>query len=65
MRGILVTLTDDNLEETFHKDMLNWHVLSHVANHGTAHRAQIGAMLRLLGFKPPPQDYIYYVMGGI
>lgn len=65
MKEVLAELTDEDLEKTFEQNMLNWHVLSHVVNHGTAHRAQIGAMLRQFGFKPPPQDYIFYVMGRI
>ncbi|TFG95181.1 hypothetical protein E4H12_13810 [Candidatus Thorarchaeota archaeon] len=65
IRRILKDFTDEDLERTYHQNMKVWHVLSHVVNHGTAHRAQIGAMLRGFGFKPPPQDYIYYVLGRI
>jgi uncharacterized damage-inducible protein DinB len=65
MKKILNGLTDDDLQSIYYQDMRKWHVLSHVVNHGSAHRAQIGAMLRQLGFKPPPQDYIFYVMGRI
>ena len=63
IREVLDKLTDDDLEKPFEHDMKNWHVLAHVVNHGTAHRAQIGAMLRQLGLKPPPQDFVFYVMG--
>jgi uncharacterized damage-inducible protein DinB len=62
---ILKGFTDDDLEKTYYENMKVWHVLSHVINHGTAHRAQIGAMLRLFGLKPPRQDYIFYVLGKI
>ncbi|MFW9888284.1 MAG: DinB family protein [Candidatus Thorarchaeota archaeon] len=62
IRGVLKKLTDEDLEKLFDKKTKRWQVLSHVINHGTAHRAQIGAMLRLLGFKPPSQDYIFNVM---
>jgi uncharacterized damage-inducible protein DinB len=62
IRDVLEKLTDEDLERPFDKRTKRWQVLSHVINHGTAHRAQIGAMLRLLGFKPPRQDYIFYVM---
>jgi len=65
MKEILNGLTDEDLELTYYQDLQKWHVLSHVVNHGTSHRAQIGAMLRQLGLKPPPQDYIFYVMGRI
>ncbi|MHA2601129.1 MAG: DinB family protein [Candidatus Thorarchaeota archaeon SMTZ1-83] len=46
-----------------HLPKMIWQVLFHVVNHGIAHRAQIGAVLRHLRFTPPPQDYIFYVMG--
>jgi uncharacterized damage-inducible protein DinB len=65
MDEVLENLTDDDLEKPFQQNMKNWHVLSHVVNHATAHRAQIGAMLRQFGLTPPPQDYVFYVMGRI
>ena len=65
MRAFLDGLADDDLEKPFQDNMRVWHVLSHVVNHGTAHRAQIGAILRQFGHKPPPQDYIFFVMGRI
>lgn len=63
MRVYLDGLTDRDLEKPFQDKMKVWNVLYHVVNHGTAHRAQIGARLRHLELKPPPQDYIFYVMG--
>jgi len=63
MRTFLDGLTDNDLEKPFQDNMMVWHVLSHVVNHGTAHRAQIGTLLRHFGYKPPPQDYIFFVMG--
>ena len=65
MRIFLDGLTENQLERQFDEKTKVWHVLSHVVNHGTAHRAQIGAMLKLLGFQPPGQDYIFFVMGKI
>jgi uncharacterized damage-inducible protein DinB len=65
MRVFLDGLTDNALERPFPDNMKVWHVLSHVVNHGTAHRAQIGVMLRHFDLKPPPQDYIFFVMGKI
>lgn len=65
MRMYLDGLTDSDLEKPFQDNMKVWNVLSHVVNHGTAHRAQIGAMLRHFGLKPPPQDYIFFVLGSI
>ena len=62
MRVYLDGLTDKDLEKPFQENMKVWQVLSHVVNHGTAHRSQIGARLRHLGLKPPPQDYILYVL---
>jgi len=63
IKRILEGFTDEYLEKTYHQDMKVWHVLAHVVNHATAHRAQIGAMLRSLGLMPPPQDFIFFVMG--
>jgi uncharacterized damage-inducible protein DinB len=65
MRVYLDGLLDNELEKSFQENMKVWHVLSHIVNHGTAHRAQIGARIRQFGLKPPPQDYIFYVMGKI
>lgn len=40
-------------------------ILTHVINHGTHHRAQIGQHLKLAGVDAlPPTDYIYWVRGG-
>jgi uncharacterized damage-inducible protein DinB len=65
MREVLNALSDDDLEKPYQGNMMVWHVLSHVVNHGTQHRAQLGDMLRFHGLKPLPQDYIFYVMGRI
>ncbi|MFW9908972.1 MAG: DinB family protein [Candidatus Thorarchaeota archaeon] len=65
MRAFLDGLTDSDLEKKFQDNMKVWHVLSHVVNHGTAHRAQIGTILRHFGLTPPHQDYIFFVMGRI
>jgi len=62
MRIFLDGLTDSDLEKPFQNNIKIWHVLSHVVNHGTAHRAQIGTMLRHFGHKPPSQDYIFFIM---
>ncbi|TAE46950.1 MAG: hypothetical protein EAZ89_19010 [Bacteroidetes bacterium] len=39
----------------------NGEILTHVANHGTHHRAQISARLREMGIAPPPTDFIFFV----
>jgi uncharacterized damage-inducible protein DinB len=36
-------------------------LLQHVANHGTYHRGNITAILRQLGYKGIPTDYVYYL----
>ncbi|MBM7586416.1 putative damage-inducible protein DinB [Bacillus pakistanensis] len=36
-------------------------LLQHVANHGTYHRGNITAILRQLGYKGTPTDYVYYL----
>jgi len=65
MRVYLDGLNDQHLEMPFQENMKVWNVLYHVVNHGTAHRAQIGARLRHLGLKPPPQDYIHFTLESI
>ena len=65
MREHLDSLTGDDLNKDFEQQMKVWHVLMHVINHGTHHRSQITALLRVLGVDPIPQDYIFFVMGRI
>lgn len=36
-------------------------ILQHVVNHGTYHRGNITAILRQLGYKGVPTDYIFYL----
>ncbi|WP_134090369.1 DinB family protein [Olivibacter sp. XZL3] len=36
-------------------------VLTHLINHGTHHRAQIGQQLKAIGLTLPNTDYIFYV----
>lgn len=67
MRDYLAALRDDGLfdkpikEPEEDKDLSVWHVLLHVANHGTDHRAQLLRLLNDLGVKTTSQDYIFYV----
>jgi uncharacterized damage-inducible protein DinB len=37
-----------------------WHMLQHLANHGTYHRGQVTTMLRQLGAKPQATDLILF-----
>ena len=37
-----------------------WHLVQHVANHGTYHRGQVIALLRLLGAKPVTTDMVLW-----
>jgi uncharacterized damage-inducible protein DinB len=36
-------------------------LVQHVVNHGTYHRGNIAAMLRQLGHKGVPTDYVFYL----
>lgn len=38
--------------------------LVHVANHGTYHRGQVATLLRQLGHKPIPTDYLRFLDAG-
>ncbi|MEO0565229.1 MAG: DinB family protein, partial [Chloroflexota bacterium] len=65
MRVYLAALQDDILLEKpldgEDKDLFVWQVLLHVVNHGTVHRAQILRLLKDLGIKTGPQDYVFYI----
>jgi uncharacterized damage-inducible protein DinB len=38
-------------------------LITHVVNHGTAHRAETGMLLERLGRSPGDLDYVYYYLG--
>jgi len=69
MRAYLDSLTDDNLQAIVHYkntkgvpfQNTTWHVLSHMLNHGTQHRAEVAAMLTELGHSPGDVDMILYL----
>ncbi|MFX0045001.1 MAG: DinB family protein [Candidatus Hermodarchaeota archaeon] len=65
MREYLEGLTDSEMSEPFERGIDRWHALFHVVNHGTHHRGQIVSMLRILGIKPVPQDFVFFVLGRI
>ncbi|MBZ0292662.1 MAG: DinB family protein [Anaerolineae bacterium] len=62
MRAYLDQLTDNDLQGSL-GDLKTWEVLFHVLNHGTDHRAQVLAMLHLIGAPTFPQDYVYFAWG--
>lgn len=39
------------------------HLVTHVVNHGTHHRAETGMLLERLGRSPGDMDYMYYCLG--
>jgi uncharacterized damage-inducible protein DinB len=62
MREYLEGLTDSEIISPFERGIDRWHALFHVVNHGTHHRGQIVSMLRIIGIKPIPQDFVFFVL---
>lgn len=64
-------LTDERLNSTFHyfstkgEPFTNvlWHVMAHVVNHGTQHRAEAAALLTEFQHSPGDIDLIYFLRG--
>lgn len=58
----VATLSDDQLDELLPGMMgPTWHVLYHLINHGTDHRAQVLAGLQTVGAPTFSQDLIFYL----
>jgi uncharacterized damage-inducible protein DinB len=62
MLGFLGSLEEEHLDQTY-PGMRGplWQVLTHLANHGTDHRAQILQLLHSYGAKTFNQDLIFHV----
>ena len=68
MRAYLASLSDDDLQTSFHykslkgvpQQSVRWHIFSHVLNHCTQHQAEAAAMLTDFGFSPGDVDMILY-----
>ena len=39
------------------------HLVAHVVNHGTAHRAETGLLLERIGRSPGDMDFVYFCLG--
>lgn len=65
MRDYLANLQDADLQtkplDGEDANLIVWHVLLQVVNHGTDHRAQILRLCHDFGIKTSSQDYIFYV----
>lgn len=70
--GFINSLTDDDINRTstysnskgeqFENNLVD--IFTHLINHGTHHRAQIGQQLKLAGLeKLPATDFIFFVRG--
>jgi len=68
LKPVLEALTEESLTGTLSStwggepiELVRWHVLVHVANHGTQHRAEVGIALLEAGASPGDLDFIYFI----
>ncbi|MMZ69323.1 DinB family protein [compost metagenome] len=67
----MAAVNDGKLKEQIHYRTSNGEsfatsiedILTHVALHGSYHRGQIAASLRMAEIAPPATDYIFFVRG--
>ncbi len=72
-KEFISTLTEDSLKKPLAYTNIKgqpftyplWQALQHLVNHSTYHRGQITTMLRQLGAKPQPADFLVYYDVGV
>jgi uncharacterized damage-inducible protein DinB len=69
LRDFVDQLTDERLNSAIHYtntsgkpfDRILWHMMAHVVNHGTQHRAEAAALLTEFGCSPGDIDMIFFL----